>query len=849
MQIAERLKCLPRHGNRNFANASVAIRLVLLATVLSHCATTRAAADEYEGLYLNQLRSRQLFALAERYCEDTLNQQIPDSRRAFLAAELSRTLLEHAKYKSSSERELMWSRGQSVLSEESTKLRDVSLKTRLTVQSAVNRAHEATFLRWQATVNPQNAAVRSAAVQRVALAVNAVNAALRSLEADKSTRVSDKDRLRDTLQLHHANALLDRARLEADDSADRIGYVTQAEPIASRLVSRGREQQVRIDARVLYAECARMRGNGARGLQLLEEALQLATSPSQQDQIFAERIRLLLYEQRPDQAAEEVIRYRKQRGSLSGELHVERTRVLIALWRVARAASNDKLAEALLKQLETGVRYAQQEVGGYWAYRCERLLDGIREVGTLGPELAALKQRAEREYGEGDLAVAAKSFGDAAAMASNDGRGELASHLYYNKGSIHVQQKEMGAAADAFLAAHTAAPNGHSSAHLMWAWCLGQQFQQRATRERRVAYTAALEEHRKLFPDGEGFAEATYLLAALEETRLQNTKAVELFGQIEPRHENRYDDATAGLARCYAKIIQRLRQLRRPELLRQWQDKAVSDLQSRVARVLAEPDAISEPVAEFAVYAADILARGARPDYERASRLLSLANTRLSGVESTDRVADLRSRAEQVQLVIATAAGTASAGSPDMKQLSGRSAGELLTLLESLRRTSANNAAAAQKNAAVRLQIAELANNKRSDLSVSDRQRLDLALVRVSLENAQRDRAVRVARDLAGRAKDFATLAELGTLLESLRTKSAVELARRIWKQAEGAAAPGSESWIRARLHITRCTFALGEFEECRKLLRVTRLLYPELGTPGLRAEFEKIETQLAAKP
>jgi hypothetical protein len=55
----------------------------------------------------------------------------------------------------------------------------------------------------------------------------------------------------------------------------------------------------------------------------------------------------------------------------------------------------------------------------------------------------------------------------------------------------------------------------------------------------------------------------------------------------------------------------------------------------------------------------------------------------------------------------------------------------------------------------------------------------------------------------------------------------------------------GSPAWLRTRLTVARVCLQLGEKTECEKLLKVTRILYPELGGESLKAEYAALEQEL----
>ena len=66
--------------------------------------------------------------------------------------------------------------------------------------------------------------------------------------------------------------------------------------------------------------------------------------------------------------------------------------------------------------------------------------------------------------------------------------------------------------------------------------------------------------------------------------------------------------------------------------------------------------------------------------------------------------------------------------------------------------------------------------------------------------------------------------------------------AKSTWHKLESLEAPGSPPWLRARYHVAQCCFALKQYQESKKLLGVTRLLYPDLGGEKLQSKFLRLE-------
>lgn len=805
-----------------------------------------ATAQDHEARYLDQLRSRRLFVLAEQYCQDELETENDAARKASLVMELSRTLIEHGKYLPKKERAKMWLQAERVLFDGSGSIPIEELKVRLQAQGAINVAHQATFLRWQSQVTPQDNYLKELALVRIQLAQKSLASAASRAQNASAAAPFERDALRNTLDFHQAQTLMDQARLEQPESAERIGLASEAGKTAKRLSSTAVDNRTRVKARVLYAECCLERGDSRRAISVLDSALELAVDDEERDHIFAERVRVLLYDQRPDEATKQLIRWRKERGSLSGELHVLRMQSLIALWEIARAAKNEQLAEELISQMETGSNYARQEVGGYWAFRCERLLAGAREVSLLGNRLATLKQKAEQDYSEGDLTAAAKNFGLAANEAIRKDKSDVGATLFYQQGSVLVQDKQIEPAASAFRSAVQAGGTAKSNdAHLMHAWCLGRLYQQNATKSRREAYTSALEEHRRLYKTGDSFAEATFMLASLEETRLQNTKAIELYKQIQVHQQPRYAQASAAIARCYSKVVTRLKKLDKSALLTEWLNRGIVDLSLRVAEIPNAPAKPNIDHAEVLVQTASIMLHQPSPDYKTASSYLQRGTDAIKGLKASPRINQLRAVAERWRLVTAIAGGNAEAAMAWATNLENRPAEELFAVIESLDEITGSDRAIRLAMSSLRLRVGELAIARRKSLSPQQQLKLAAWMVGTYFDSGKRPEALAQARLVVDSSAEAQTLSKVSAMVQTLKTQEGQSLARRGWKKLEANSKAGSSTWLNARLHVAECTLQLGESEVSRKLIEVTRLLYPDLGGPQLKSAFDALEAKL----
>jgi hypothetical protein len=820
-----------------------ALSLWLLMTPGPTCA------QDDDARYLNELRSRRFFSLAARYCHDELAIEKQSSRQTDLAMELSRTLVEHGKFLPTSEREAMWQSADKVLFDQSGRSPEDDLKVRLQAQQAINESHQATFLRWQSQVTPQDNYLKELALLRIMKAQKTLASAANRAKNAAGNSPFHRDRLRNTLDYHQGQAIMDQARLEEPQSAERLSLAAKAETIVKRLASTAVDNSTRVDARVLFAECCRERGDARRAVSALDGALKLASSDEDRDRIMAERIRVMLYQQRADEAIQQLISWRKSRGSLSGELHFLRMQSLIAMWELARAAKNEQVSDELIRQMEVGSNYTKQEVGGYWSARCDELFNRARELATLGSKLAKLKQQAERDFAAGKLQAAAGNFGLAADEAVRKEKPEVAARLFFQQGSLLVQTKNLAAAATAFRRAAVAGEiKDGNDAHLMQAWCLGRLYQENSTREHREAYTASLNEHRNLYESSPTFGEATYMLASLEETRLQNTRAIEFYKQVRVQHQ-RYKSCSAGIARCYTKVLNRLKGLNNPRLLAEWLLRAAADIDVRLQELPPHPQPLDLNQSETAIYGASIMLMQSAPDYEVASGYLRRGTESLKQLKPTPKTVQLNTVAERWRLITAIAGGRTEDAMQWVNSLQGRSGPELLAVMKSLDNLTNNDRQSRITMAAVRLQIGELALSRRQELTPAQQLELSTWMVGTYFDSGRRPQALQQAEQTISASRNPEALSKVSGLVQTLKTKEGQTLARRGWQKLQSTTKAGSPTWLNARLHIAECTLGLGEVTECRKLLRVTKLLYPELGGPQLKAAFNALELSLAVEP
>jgi tetratricopeptide (TPR) repeat protein len=147
----------------------------------------------------------------------------------------------------------------------------------------------------------------------------------------------------------------------------------------------------------------------------------------------------------------------------------------------------------------------------------------------------------------------------------------------------------------------------------------------------------------------------------------------------------------------------------------------------------------------------------------------------------------------------------------------------------------------------LQVRAAERLRAQRGELEPDAARLLDECLARAYAVVGRPNDALAVYEPLLEAApRDKRLLRGAAELLDDLGSPAQWERAKTYWRRLESLEKPGSVPWLEARYQVAAVTRKLGQIDECRKLLRVTRLLYPELGTADLKGRFSELERRLS---
>ena len=167
---------------------------------------------------------------------------------------------------------------------------------------------------------------------------------------------------------------------------------------------------------------------------------------------------------------------------------------------------------------------------------------------------------------------------------------------------------------------------------------------------------------------------------------------------------------------------------------------------------------------------------------------------------------------------------------------------ELLSMLDGLTAVSARCDSSTQHLVA-ELQLRalqDLALSTRQELGATQRTRLWRARAEAYAATGQVSKAITASELLLEKSpREAKLLRSTADLCDLLETNAGNKQAKGLWRRLEGVLRAGSADWLDARWHVIRCCQKLGEQAEADKLLKVTKLLYPDLGGAAMKAKFD----------
>lgn len=790
----------------------LAAGIAVVASVLVAAAPTRPLRAGQDDVFLDGLRQRRLFELAERHCERRWNDKTLSAiQRGELAVEWIRALSDHARNSSKDERERLVERAHDIAAQFVATHPDHSMGFLVRTQESLADAMLGELLRLEAEVaaDPTRQLDEARRLSRTAArALEQLDRQLTEFLPQRFRRPASTDELaaeqlaslQHQLRLQAARAQRNLALAYDDGSDDRLATLGRGvqllEPSLRQLTP---DMPLHAACCLELAAQQRLLGKPDAAREALAR-LDLATLDADTQLAFrAEVVRVALGQGNWNDVERLAKFDATSRGGVAAEWDFVRLEVILARWREA-AARQQEMAE-FQKQAVALLDEIQRDHGAYWRHRGDLLL--VRLGGAAGTKNADLLARtADSLMVQGRPDEALSTYDQAAVQARESRQDATAFSLAYKAGLVQQQRQRHDDAARRLREASVAAPRQPQApaAHLAAIWNLAQQIRaapEASPGELGTRYVDWLDEHLSLWSDSPTTAEARLWLGAWRETR---------------RHWAEAADAYRGVALESPQALAAWRGVVRAETRRfapaaDRSVDAVAALESAARSVWEWLDKASAPA-------------GASADDEREVTLLKIrCLLRIPGQED-----DARRALAAVHALSPTA----------VEEL-------VATIRESSRTPDAKRRSSL---APVTLDLVERLNAQRDGLPPATRRTVDVAQAEALASVGKRAEAVEAFRKLATAAPQDGDLQQAyAELLESGTASRDWQAALDQWRRIAGKSPPRTSRWYRAKRGVAAMMVRLGQKSEAVKFIRFLQETPPGLAAPW-KDEFESLRAQ-----
>jgi len=825
---------------------------------------TAANVDER---FLEGLRQRNLFRLAEKFCRDRLaRKELPELARTELTIELSRTLVDEALQATGEARDELWRQASGVAAELLKAASANPRSTQLRVQLGLVQLAWGELLRQEAETTGGSEQALSQAREHLRLAIDSLrDASAATADALRAQQLGRKPApgewsgaelraLDKNTQYQTARALRSLAESYPPESADRTGALTQAVDLLAPLSQLDVEDPLGWPSRLDAAACHRLLGN----LDSAKRRLDLIDQQSPPEQVaaraLAERLRLSVAEKRIEAATQLLNKWRTENHAPLAELDYAALELLLAAWQTSLDAGDKTAATEGQKRAADAATEIQRTHGAYWGRRAEALL-AERLAGKMDAAgSAALARAAEGFYRAGQRDEAVTAYDRAATEARKAAQLAQAFDWQYTAAAIEQEQKHFAVAADRFREAAIAQPKlaKAADAHLLAIYNWGQHAQTDKAPTAIARYTELLEEHLAKWPDALSADRARVWLGRVRDREGHWPAAAEQYAAVRPTSEAA-GEALEGLARAQQAALAQLRSADKPT--EQAAAAAIAQIE-RLAGAQGVADAPTNDAQRQALLAAaQILLEYTTGGAAQAEKLVqaALAN-------SADAPAEWKLSAQGVLLCALAAQDRVVEAAAQIAPLAEADPRELLPLIDSLERQLETAAAPLRRNlATLELKLIDLAlrpsaedssvektsEHRATKLDAEQLQKLALLRGRVLILSGRPEDGIAELRRLAtanpkdGQAQEALARAQFDT---------GADEALAAWQGIETKSRPGGARWLRAKYYQALIAERRGDKQRAAQMVKLLQLRYPALGGAEQKEQFEQLRKRCEAK-
>ncbi|MDP7015110.1 MAG: hypothetical protein QGG36_04895 [Pirellulaceae bacterium] len=816
------------------AMVAVAVAMVVVAGAGGARAEEESSEDQR---FLEGLRQRRMFQLAETFCDRQLQRQdLPDVERGQLTLELVRTLGRHALNSRSPDREALFKKAIDAADRFGLRNGDNPLMPLIRMQSALTALAQAEQARQEAEVGPDPQAALAQARESIRNAARALELLDKFLTQEIPQRRRNPPRragelaadelfsLQNNGRLQLARAYRNQALCYPAGSDDRIASVTQAlQQLAEPLRELPADDPLAWQVKMARAVCVRILEDYPAAERLLAELMVDTAPTSIRQRALAERVRILLANKRATEAWRLV---RTAQGE--PELEFARLQTLAAL---LTAEKNEQTAAALRRDALAAVNRIEDLHGPYWGRRASQLLVSSA---TSDPNMASsgnveiLRRTAEAHYQKRQFDDAIVAYEKASTQAQRQGNAKSAFEFLVTAALIRreqgrmVQYSQRLRDASLKLSRYERAGDAHLAAIIATAQLKPPPLD---------IYEGLLAEHLDAWPQRESANQVRLWLARLRRSRNEYAQAVAALEMVAPDSQH-FDEGIRLAGQYFLTWLQ-------TEPTGQDRAQLADQAAIRFERVVMEGGAFPQEWSDLdrfcALTAARLRLAYRADDFARAEQLLTAA---LNGSRDVDPQWSLSAKATLVA-AMAGQPNRRAAASQLMQSIAGAAPVELLELLENLTRI-ADTAAPAVKREIGHLQQNAVNLLQTNGAGLDAAQQLKLRRTRAE--------ALAAVGDLAGSLREYERLAKENPRNARIQEGYAHALsgndrtlaqALSQWRIVARGSKPGTTRWLDAKYQVARTLQRQGKQREATD--RVRFLLETGNLTPQQKQRFEAL--------
>lgn len=802
-----------------------------------------------DARFLDGLRQRRLFELAEKYCQQKLNdEKLPPVKQGDLTIELIRTLAQHAAFARPEERDDLWKQARVTAAEF---VRTQAKHPRLIlvrVQDALTPLAQGELARQELEAGAAppggtdgaKAAVREAARLLEALSVDLnreIAGRRRTTPKGGELSADELFSLGNHLQHQLAKAQRIQGRLYEPNTADRASSLGQAKKTLAAALSQATENPaLAADLRLDLAICERLLAEFDESRRLLGELDRPGTPTTVRLTARAELVRVELDQQRLPEAQKLVEQERLIDGQSSPELELAALEVFMAQLRAASSAGDKTAIEKWQKLAAQQARLLTEAHGSYWGRRADQLLVRSLPRGTVG-NAELLARTADSLYLKGEFDQALSAYDQAAEKAGQSGDDKSALELGYKAALVQEGRKLHKSAAERFcaLAIQFKRQPQAPAAHLRGIWNAAQEVRRDSAYERE--YEKLLVELIDTWPAHESAQQARMWQGRLFETRQDWAKAGATYRGVPPESEHYATAVAAAISSLRLELAALTAAGQEPaQAARQGVDYLRGVILGPEQRL---PDKWSDTQRDAALAVAGVILDFLPADASQAEEFLKSA---IAGGGDAPREWISAARA---QLVLALASQPAKRQSAEqmLKQMSEGSPDQLLDLLRGLSAIVGRSRPEVRSElAALQLATVELLAPHRARLDKPGQLTLDRARAEALVASQRRDEALEIYARLAKENPAQGGIQEAyGELLLAGSDKESLANALAQWRMVAARSRSRTERWFKARYSIALAQQKLGDKAGAATLLEYVLKTPPGMEGTAWKARYEAL--------